>query len=201
MSEGRSFDDAMQRLRAGDQDAAAAVFNRFGGRLIALARTRLDRRVRQKVDPEDVLQSVWKSFFTRHAQGQFDLHDWDGLWALLVVITVRKCGRQGKRFRAGRRNAQRETSPAQGAEGSRGGWELSGDDPTPSQAVALAETVDTLMRRMEARDRDILSLRLQGYTAAEIGARADCTERTVRRVIARVKERLQEMDAEADKPS
>src|SRR5438552_2680938 len=89
-----SFPDLMARLRAGDADAAARVFERFAHRLAALAQVHLDGRTRRLVDPEDVLQSVFRSFFARHADGQLDLADWDGLWALLVVLTLRKCGRK-----------------------------------------------------------------------------------------------------------
>ena len=46
-------------------------------------------QTRQKVDPEDVVQSAFRSFFTRQAAGQFDVASWDDLWGLLVVITVR----------------------------------------------------------------------------------------------------------------
>src|SRR5690242_9456367 len=56
-----SFADLMARLRAGDDAAAAALFQRFATRLIALARGRLDGLVRRKVDPEDVVQSVFRS--------------------------------------------------------------------------------------------------------------------------------------------
>ncbi len=109
-----SFDDLMARLRAGDQAAASQLFHRFACRLIGLARGRLDALVRQKVDPEDVVQSVFKSFFLRHASGQWDLGGWDGLWALLTVLTVRKCGRHAVHYRAGRRDVRREASPQGG---------------------------------------------------------------------------------------
>jgi RNA polymerase sigma-70 factor (ECF subfamily) len=98
MSPESSFADLMARLRAGDRDASALVFERFTRRLIGLARAHLDARLRQKVDPEDVLQSAYKSFFIRHARGEFDIDGWDGLWALLTVITVRKCSRVRERF-------------------------------------------------------------------------------------------------------
>src|SRR5438105_690572 len=66
-----SFIDLNERLRAGDEDAAARVFELYGRRLIGLARSRLHERLRGKVGPEDVLQSVLKSFFCRVAGGTF----------------------------------------------------------------------------------------------------------------------------------
>ena len=41
---------------------------------------------------EDVMASVFKSFFRRHAEAPFDLSSWDSLWSLLTLITLRKCG-------------------------------------------------------------------------------------------------------------
>src|SRR6266852_3707821 len=81
MSRDNSFDALMTRLRAGDEDAANELFHLFASRLIGLARRQLDRRIRQKVDAEDVVQSVFKSFFLRHANGKFELSNWDNLWA------------------------------------------------------------------------------------------------------------------------
>jgi RNA polymerase sigma-70 factor (ECF subfamily) len=194
MTEDRSFAAVMHRLRAGDE-AAAEVFHRFAGRLIALARTHLDGRLRQKVDPEDVLQSVYKSFFLRHAQGQLNPHDWDSLWSLLTVITVRKCGRWRERFQAGRRDVHAEVALQAPADESGGGWEALAGDPTPSEAAVLAETVEELPRGLEGRDRDIVALTLQGYTAAEISAQLRRPERTVYRVLGRVKKRARRLGA------
>ena len=47
MADAASFDDLMARLRAGDQQAASEVHAQFAGRLIALARSRLDSRQQQ----------------------------------------------------------------------------------------------------------------------------------------------------------
>ena len=81
----------MARLRAGDDDAAAMVFRRFTHRLIALARTQLETTSQARADVEDVVQSAYKSFFSRYGQGQFHFDDWDDLWGLLTIITLRKC--------------------------------------------------------------------------------------------------------------
>src|SRR5262249_54926721 len=105
-----SFDALMSGLRAGDPSAADDVFRRYARRLIALARARLEARIGRKVDPEDVLQSVFRSFFTRYGEGQFTPGDWDSLWRILAVITLRKCGNRMEYFRAARRDVTREVS-------------------------------------------------------------------------------------------
>ncbi|HXG11211.1 MAG TPA: sigma-70 family RNA polymerase sigma factor [Gemmataceae bacterium] len=196
MSEDRSFDDLMARLRAGDNEAAAQVFNRFAHRLIALAQSRLDRHVRTKVDPEDVLQSVFRTFFLRCAAQQMDLSSWDSLWGMLVVITQRKCGRRVGYYHAARRDVAREVSRTPAADPSAADWDVCADEPTPSEAAILTETVEQLLDRLEGRQRQILVLSLQGFSPPEISSQLGCTERTVYRVLERVKGWLQAMGEE-----
>jgi RNA polymerase sigma-70 factor (ECF subfamily) len=188
-----SFHDLMDRLTEGDSSAAGEVFHRFFVRLVGLARVHLDSRLRQKVDPEDVVQSVFRSFFLRHADGQFDLEGWDGLWALLTTITLRKCHRWREHFHTAARDLQAEVEDPR-----RVGEEV-GREPTPEEAVILAEQVELLLRGLEGRDRDIVSLRLQGYLPGEISARLGRPERTVYRVLDRVKRRLRRLrDSDPD---
>src|SRR5205809_990530 len=92
MADDASFADLLDRLRTRDKAAAALVVDRYTHRLVALARANLDGRIRQKEDAEDVLQSVFKSFFHRYGNGQFQLDSSQDLWALLVSLTLNKCG-------------------------------------------------------------------------------------------------------------
>ena len=62
-----------------------AVFERFSRRLIGLARVHLDERFQHKVDPEDVVQSVYKSFLIRYGDGALAAEGWEGLWGLLTL--------------------------------------------------------------------------------------------------------------------
>ncbi len=195
----RSFDDLMTRLRAGDDDAAAEVFRRFTHRLIGLARSRLDHLIRGKLDPEDILQSVYRTFFSRHARDGFDLGSWDSLWGMLTVITVRKCDYRRKFFHTARRDVGREVAPATDAAPEHDDHVLA-RDPTPSEAARLTETVEVLMKELSGREREMLALGLQGCDVPEISARVARSERTVQRVLKRVRERLEQMRSEPAAP-
>jgi DNA-directed RNA polymerase specialized sigma24 family protein len=62
----------------------------------------------------------------------------------------------------------------------------------------LTDTIERLMRCLEERHREVLTLSLQGYAPAEISGRLGCTERTVYRVLERVKQWLEAMRREPD---
>ncbi len=192
MTERSSFEELMKRLEAGDHQAAAEVFQRFGNRLIGLARSKLDEKFRQKVDPEDILQSVWKSFFRRHADGQYELDDWDSLWSLLVVITLRKCGHKVEHFTAARRDINREQTTK--TEEARSTWRVVAREPTPSHATMLTETVEQVICELDdEHKRQIFELSLQGHSAEEISQETQFSIRTVHRVRQRVHKILEKL--------
>jgi RNA polymerase sigma-70 factor (ECF subfamily) len=194
-----SFLDLMARIRSGDEDASTQVFQRFAHRLLGLARSRLDGLTRQKVDPDDVLQSVFQSFFRRVSDDQWDLDNWDNLWGLLARITVRKCVHRVEYFRAQRRDVRRDVSAGPGLDSSAEGLEPASEEPTPSAYAMLAEAVQNLLEKLEPRDRRIVEMSLRGHSAEEVSAAVGCTERTVYRVLERVRKQLQgQYDAEAN---
>ncbi len=192
-----SFADLMARLRQGDDDASTAVFLRFSRRLVGLARLHLDSRARAKLDPEDVLQSVYKSFFLRAAEGRFHLDGWGDLWSLLVVITLRKCGRVRQHFRTARRDVGAEIAQAVGTEQA-DVWEVLAAGPTPFDAVLLAELVERLHQSLPPRDRAVAALALQGHSAAEIVEQTGVPQRSVYRALENVRTFLESQDREAD---
>jgi len=186
------FSELMRRLSGGDEDAARALFDAFARRLVCLAATRLPRALAAKVDPEDVVQSVFRSFFARYADARFTLEGWDNLWTVLTVLTVRKCGHRLRHFRADRRDIQRESPPVAAPSTSQEGWEAAAPEPTPSEALLLSETLEEVLRGLKPAQRPVVELRLQGYTIEEISSQVGCTERTVYRVLDKVRALLGE---------
>lgn len=171
---------------------ADAVFNRYAQRLLMIASDRLGSRLKAKVSPEDVVQSAFKSFFRRRGKFQFQDDAADGLWGLLVVITIRKCTKWADVFGAAKRAAGREVPLDGSFTESCPDWELAGREPGPVEAAQLAELVEAMMSQLDARQQQILALRMQGYELDEIAAEVHSSRRTVSRVISEAKDWLRE---------
>jgi RNA polymerase sigma-70 factor (ECF subfamily) len=176
---GDSCAEWVARLQTGDDAAAHELFERFAKRLITLARRRLADGFKPKLDAEDVVQSAYKSFFHRYGEGGLKVADWDSLWGLLTVITLRKCADRVAYYRAECRDAGREASTPPGSEGP--AWpEPFGREPTPLEAAELSETVARLFAVLDENERPVLELSLEGYSTREISERLGRAERTVR---------------------
>lgn len=191
-----SFADFLARLHNKDDAAAQELFGRFTHQLIALALRHIDAGLRHKVDTEDVVQSAYKSFFFRYGTGNVDLVNWNSLWGLLTVITVRKCAERAAYHRAERRDAAREVSQPRQDESAP--WlEPYGREPTPPEAAVLTETVEQLLASLDVDERPVLELSLQGYSTREISEQLGRAERTVRLLREGVRHRLERMQYES----
>lgn len=183
-------------LKQGGDSAAQHLWERYFQRLVQLARARLRaaRRAGAIADEEDAALSAFDSFCRGAAQGRFpELADRDGLWRLLVVITLRKVtgqvGRQAAQKRGGGRlvgeSALIGTAAAEG-----GGLDrLAGDEPSPELAAMVVDQYRRLRDRLRSEAlRQVLDLRLEGYTREEIAQRLGCAERTVKRKLDLIRE-------------
>ncbi len=135
---------------------ARALFDRYRRRLIGLARVHLGGRMRHKVDPEDVVQSAYKSLLIRYGNAATSQEGWEGLWGLLTLITIRKCADRAHYHKADCRDLHREADSASL-------WrEVAGREPTPDETVVLAETLENLLSGLRRIERTIVELSLQG---------------------------------------
>lgn len=171
---------------------AGEEFERFTRRLIGLARNQLDARLHHKIEPEDIVQSVYKSFFLRYGDAESQPQDVDGLWRLLTLITVRKCADRVRYHQAGRRNMAREARAA--ADSNIDLWrDAIGREPTPDHAAVMTDTVQQILSGLSDLERPVIELSLQGYSTQEVSEKLGRAERSVRRVRERLKKQLEEL--------
>lgn len=182
----------LSRVREGDQAAANEIFARYVHRLTSLARRRLSGKLARKVDADDIVQSVFRSFFIRAQDGQYQADRPGSLWRLLAAITVHKVLKQAERHAAAKRSLEAEQSFD--SAGSFHGLppERLCNEPTPSEALALSEELETLLTTLRPLHRQMIELRLQGCTVEEIAAETSRAERQVRRVLGKARELLEE---------
>jgi RNA polymerase sigma factor (sigma-70 family) len=179
------------RWRSGDQQAADELFRRYAEQLVGFARSRLSAKVAQRVDPEDVVQSAYRSFFAAARAGRYELERGGDLWRLLVSITLHKLHDQVKHNSRVKRALERERAVGDVGKLDNLPALILAHDPSPLEAMALAEEVEELMRELEPVQRRMLELRLQGYNLDEIAADTCRSVRTVSRILDRVKQRLE----------
>jgi len=181
------FSELAKRLCARDPVAESLVVDRYMVQLVALARRNLANRICQKTSPEDAVQSAFKSFFKRLHRGQFDLESWDSLWSLLALITTRKCAARRAHFLSARRDVRRETPLSTTFLDGGTPCLTSLPSPRPDEVLALTELVEQLLRGFSDGEQQVVQMRLHGYSIAEICEKLGRADRTVRRVLARVR--------------
>jgi RNA polymerase sigma-70 factor (ECF subfamily) len=174
----------LSAFKAGDDSAARELFDRYCERLMRLARRRIGQRMTSRVDPEDILQSVFRSFFLRARNDEFSFHAEDDLLKLLVRITVHKSLRQVAHHRAAKRNPEQELMQA--SDGDDFLALVAADEPGPEVEVALLDELEKFMCRLPEFDRDVLSMKVQGYSTVEIAEKLGSYDRKVRRALERI---------------
>jgi RNA polymerase sigma-70 factor (ECF subfamily) len=179
--------ELLARWRGGDQQAAQELFDRYAERLMALVRSRLSEQLARRLDPEDVLQSAYRSFFIGSRDGRYVLQRSGDLWRVLVTIALHKLHHQVKRHSAGKRSLkqEREDGPASDL----GGLpvEALSREPSPDEAAAVVDELERVMRALQPLHRQMVELRLQGYLFKEIATATGRSERMVRLVLEQVK--------------
>lgn len=187
-TEAQTFTNFATRLLAREDAAASELLERYSQRIIRIAGRQLGGRLAAKVDPEDVLQSVLRTFYRRLGAGEVELRDWASLSGLLSLLTLRKCQRQAERFATAGRDLKREVSLSAGATGS--AIVIPDREPTPDEVATFTELVEKMLDRSTERDRRITGLLFAGNAVEDIAAEVGCSRRTVYRTIAWIRGEL-----------
>lgn len=184
MSASESTSELMNQLACGDHAAASAIYARYARQLFGLADARINQRLRSRVAPEDIVQSVFRTFFRRANDGEFSVDHSGALWRLLVQITLNKVGKQVERHQAGKRDVQ--------LEGALGELQIVDREAGPADVAALTDELDSLMAHLNDSECRILRAALAGEPLPEIATTSDCSLWTVRRILRRIRHLLEE---------
>lgn len=180
----------LRRWQAGDERAAAEIFDRYVQRLVALAQRRISPKLQRRVDPEDVVQSAYRSFFRQARDGRFAWGRSGDLWRLLAAITVHKTLGQVEFHRAAKRSVDVEGGLVDATHGV--APQAVCREPTPVEVAGVVDELECFMRPLDAMERQVLTMRLQDCSVDEIADAIGRSSRTVRRLLERLLAGLRE---------
>lgn len=173
---GLSDRSLLRRIRTGSEDAATQLYLRYAKRLLALARTKCSPDLAPRLDPDDIVQSVFRTFFRRAVQGAYDVPDAEDLWKLFLVIGLNKIQAVGAYHRA----AKRDVRLSAGDEGLETATQEAGDVESLS---ILQMAIEEVMSELTPAHREIVNLRIEGHEVAAIAERLGRPKRSVERVL------------------
>jgi DNA-directed RNA polymerase specialized sigma24 family protein len=179
----------IDRLKAGDPDAAQKLWERYFRRLVGLARKKLRAAPRRAADEEDVALSAFDSFCRGAEQDRFpQLNDRLDLWQLLVLLTARKAfdlAQHERRQKRGGGAVLDEAAllrPADSSAREAPLERIEDLEPTPAFAAQVAEECGRLLERLDSPElRSVALLKVEGHGNEEIAAQLGCGLRTVER--------------------
>ena len=183
-TEGTDWEALVAGLRAGEPAAVRRFWTEYGPLLHEVADRRLAAALRRRVGAEDVVQSVCRTFLRRVKGGELVLEDAERLWHLLCAIAVAKTREQARFHGRQKRNVHRGVSMEAEEVG-----QLAADATSP-EAAAIASEIEAELETLEEDERQIVMLKIQDLTNEEIAEKLGCSERTVRRLIQKVREQL-----------
>jgi RNA polymerase sigma-70 factor (ECF subfamily) len=178
--------------RQGDERAADKLFERYVSRLIALVHSRLSTKLRNRVDPEDVVQSVYRVFFCGASQQEFVLERSGDLWRLLAAITIKKLLSKVEFHKAQKRSYTNDVYLADDASQFFVPVEVVSHEPGPDESATMMEEVQAVLEALDPLQRQIMELRLQGHGVEEIATEINRSQRTVRRTLEQARKMMEE---------
>src|SRR6516162_446720 len=104
--EGVSDHSLLRRVQGGQPDASTELYLRYAHRLHALVAAQSSPDLARRVDAEDIVQSVFRTFFRRAAHGHYSVPDGEEIWKLLLVIALNKVRAAGAYHRAAKRDVR-----------------------------------------------------------------------------------------------
>ena len=173
----------LRRYREGEEEAATALYLRYARRLRALAARRTEGDLTGRFDADDVVQSVFRTFFQAVRRRAYDVPPGGEIWGLLLVLALNKIRNQVEHHRAAKRDVRQTSADpdlvCQHA--------LSRDEHA---TVFLRMVLDEQMAELPESSRTIVRMRMEGYELGEIAEQAGRCRRTVERVLRDFRDRL-----------
>jgi RNA polymerase sigma-70 factor (ECF subfamily) len=175
----------LKRFRNGEQDAATALYLRYSQRLQGLAKAETSSVLVSRFDPDDVVQSVFRTFFRRVSRGLYDVPADDELWQLLLVIALNKIRDLAVHHRAKKRDVTKTDGDSGILQA-----EVEQDRADRESLDVLKVVMDDFLEHLPTTHALVARLAMEGYQVDEIATETRRSKRTVERILNERRQKL-----------
>ena len=183
MDDNNEFRELMLRVRKGSAEAIVLLIRKYQPEVLDAIRRVFDPKLRSKFDSTEFAQSVWLSFF-RAPKRSARLSTSRQFVAYVVKMARNKVFMEERHRGTLKRDVSREVPLNEDCE------ELVARDPQPVDTAIALERLEKILKDLSPRDRQIVELRLQGKSYAEIGAKLKIDPNTAHRFINRLGKKI-----------
>ena len=166
-------------------DGPRRLYDEYAEQLIRLATRNIAPGLRRRFDGEDVVQSVFRTFFRRLESKKLRIRRSEELWKLLVSITLCKTRSHSRRHTAECRDVKLEMPLGEKDR-------VTAPKASVEDLLALWEEIQLVVDGLPDRTMEIISRRIEGQDKTEIAAALNITRQTVHRLLRIVEARLEE---------
>jgi RNA polymerase sigma factor (sigma-70 family) len=177
------LDALLDKLCSGDDAAAEQVFRAYEPYLRIVVRRMLPMPMRAKFDSIDVVQSVWADVLRGFRDGGWRFNSTAQLRAFLVKVTR-------NRFIDRARQNRTAVEHQQSFEACGGDELMPADTDAPSDVAEADELWERMLTLCPPQHRELLRLKRQGCSLAEIAEQTGLHESSVRRILYDLARRL-----------
>jgi RNA polymerase sigma-70 factor (ECF subfamily) len=186
----QDFAELLSRARIGDKSALEQLVKEYEPEVRLVARVRLGAALRPYLDSVDLVQSVHRSLMVGLREDRFDIATPEKLIALALTIVRRKVARHWRHLRRQQRLSHGDTASAERLPQLL--VSLSSPDADPQAVATLREQAERLLNKMDETERQIIELRLDGYTTAQAAHALGLDPDVLRVRLSRLRRRLRQ---------
>jgi RNA polymerase sigma-70 factor (ECF subfamily) len=182
----QEFEALMQRIRAGEPEAARELFELYGKQIQIVVRRRMSRFLRSQYDSVDFSQDAWASFFHIPPE-RITFRTPDELVTFLCCLAQNKLNDAYRWRRTKKRSCQKfESLEARGEE-------LAGQHAAPSQFAIAEEQWVRLIQGKSPRVRRALEMVREGCELQEISQTLGVHPKKIQRLLTRFRRKLKSL--------
>lgn len=184
------FDKLLFEVSQGSNKALVSLIEIYQDDIRIIASAQLGPALRPYMDSLDLAQSVHHSLIVGLRSHKFDFSSPDKLIALASVVLRRKVARQWRKLRRQQRESGIRPNESEFPDYI---TSLSDERSDPAALASFRDQVAHALNQLQGLDRDLVLLRLEGYSTAEAARHLEVDADVARVRLSRLRRRLKNM--------